>query len=166
MKIRVVQEKDASELLHLMKKISGETSFMLWESDEITLTVEQQREQIKSIYSQEKHLLLVVERNKQLVGYLVGTRGGFRRNMHTLTIAVGILQTFTGQGIGTQLFLRMEQWARQKGITRLDLTVMEPNQTAIALYTKCGFGIEGIKKRSMFVNGNYVDEYIMGKLLT
>jgi RimJ/RimL family protein N-acetyltransferase len=33
------------------------------------------------------------------------------------------------------------------------------------LYEKSGFVVEGIKKNAMFVDGEYVDEYYMAKLL-
>ncbi len=60
----------------------------------------------------------------------------------------------------------MEQWARQRVITCLELTVMTHNQAGVALYKKQGFEIEGRKKHSLLVDGYYVDEYLMAKLLT
>jgi Acetyltransferases, including N-acetylases of ribosomal proteins len=48
-------------------------------------------------------------------------------------------------------------------LTRLELTVMVHNERAIALYKKMGFEIEGTKKRSMRIDGQYVDEYYMAK---
>jgi RimJ/RimL family protein N-acetyltransferase len=34
-----------------------------------------------------------------------------------------------------------------------------------SLYQKMGFQVEGIKKDSLLVDGVYVDEYYMGKIL-
>jgi RimJ/RimL family protein N-acetyltransferase len=59
----------------------------------------------------------------------------------------------------------LEDWSREKGIHRLELTVMAHNTNAIGLYQKVGFQIEGTKKGSLFVDGQYVDEYYMAKLL-
>lgn len=87
------------------------------------------------------------------------------RNPWGLGLMVGILQAFTGQGIGTQLFLAMEDWARNPGILRLELTVMTHNHAAVALYQKHGFEIEGTMRRIMFIDGDYIDEYVMAKLL-
>lgn len=39
------------------------------------------------------------------------------------------------------------------------------NEAALHLYEKNGFQREGIKKNSMVVNGQFVDEYYMAKLL-
>jgi len=164
--IRIMRESDAEAFLNVRKKTLEETQFMLREPDEFTKTVEQQREEIHTISAQGQHLLLVAEEDGQIVGFLTGTRGEFRRNKHTLYIVIGILQAFTGQGIGTQLFVAMEAWARERGITRLDLTVMAHNQAGQALYKKRGFVIEGTKKHSLLLDGNYVDEYVMAKILT
>ena len=54
---------------------------------------------------------------------------------------------------------------RQRGLHRLELTVMVHNTAAVGLYHKLGFGIEGTRKDSLLVNGAYVDEYAMAKLL-
>lgn len=48
--------------------------------------------------------------------------------------------------------------------TRLELTVRCDNEPAIHLYRKNGFVVEGVKKHTMRVNGEYVDEYTMAKL--
>jgi RimJ/RimL family protein N-acetyltransferase len=81
-------------------------------------------------------------------------------------IVVGVLQAYSGQGIGTRLFREVEKWAREQELHRLELTVMTHNERAIHLYKKMGFEIEGTKRDSICVDGTYVDEYYMAKLLT
>jgi hypothetical protein len=99
--IRAIHESDAETFLALRKQVVGETPFMLHEPDEITMTAEQMREQIRQMFSQGNHHLLVVEHDEQLIGFLIGTRGELKRNRHSLDLVVGILQAFTGRGIGT-----------------------------------------------------------------
>ena len=164
--IRMIQEDDADQYLQLQKTIAGETSFMLRDPDEITETVEQLRASIARVLSQEYLAIFVAEHGGQLVGFLRATGSNLRRIKHKVYIVIGILQAFTGQGVGTNLFIEMEQWARQRGMTRLELTVMEHNQAGIALYKKRGFVIEGTQHHAFFIDGRYVDEYLMGKLLT
>lgn len=165
MDIRIIRESDAEGFLAVRKRTIEETPFMLREPDEFKTTVAQQQKEIHDILEREDHLMLVAEHNGQIVGYLTGRRGEFKRNRHELYIVIGILQAFTRQGIGTQLFIAMEEWARQRGITRLELSVMTHNQAGIALYKKSGFAIEGTRRHSLIVNGQYVDEYAMAKLL-
>ena len=165
MKIRMLCERDAEEFLHLRKQINEETSFMLREPDENALLAKQQLEQYQHNVSHDNLLILVAEHGEQLVGFLIGERGVRQRNRQRLGLVIGIVQASTGQGVGTQLFMAMEDWARQQGILRLELTVMTHNHAAVSLYQKCGFEIEGTMRRTMFIDGDYIDEYMMAKLL-
>jgi RimJ/RimL family protein N-acetyltransferase len=42
---------------------------------------------------------------------------------------------------------------------------MTHNLAAIALYQKAGFRTEGTRRRSLYVDDEYVDEYWMAKLI-
>ena len=59
----------------------------------------------------------------------------------------------------------LDLWAKTNNIVRLELTVECCNNTAKNLYEKNGFKIEGIRKKSMFVAGSFVDEFYMAKIL-
>ncbi len=163
--IRAIRVSDAEQFLNLCKKLDTETQFMMLEPGERTTTVEQQQAQIERLLPTENRAVFVAERDGQLVGYLAAFGGEFKRNKHSVYIVIGILQDFTGQGIGKQLFLALEDWAHRQHIHRLELTVMTHNKAGIALYKKQGFEIEGTKRHSLLVNGHYVDEYYMAKLL-
>jgi len=63
------------------------------------------------------------------------------------------------------LLAALEEWAQFNGYHRLELTVMESNVAAKKLYSKCGFVEEGVKRDSMKINGAYVNEFYMSKLL-
>ncbi len=163
--IRAIRVSDAEQFLNLCKKLDTETQFMMLEPGERTTTVEQQQAQIERLLPTENRAIFVAEHDGQLVGYLATFGGEFKRNKHSVYVVIGILQDFTGQGIGTQLFLALEDWAHRQHIHRLELTVMTRNKAGIALYKRQGFEIEGTKRHSLLVNGHYVDEYYMAKLL-
>ncbi len=165
MLIRTIREDDAERFLNLCKLLDTETEFMLLEAGERITTLEEQRIQIDLLLKHENHTILVAEQDNQLVGYLEASGGTYKRSRHTAYIVTGILQAFTGQGIGTLLFQRMEEWAKQRHMHRLELTVMAPNTIGIALYKKQGFVIEGTRRDALFLNGHYIDEYYMSKLL-
>ena len=78
---------------------------------------------------------------------------------------IGVLQAYTGQGLGRELFAEVFQWATAHHLHRLELTVMAHNENALSLYQKQGFVIEGVKKDSLLLDGDFVDEYYMGRLL-
>lgn len=102
--------------------------------------------------------------NDKIVGYIRAERGIFNRVFHTAYIVVGILKEYGGKGIGTTFFKNVDQWARENGITRLELTVECCNHAARHLYEKSGFKVEGIREKSMLVEGSFVDELYMAKI--
>jgi RimJ/RimL family protein N-acetyltransferase len=163
--IRTICEDDAAQFLSLCKQLDLETQFMLLEPGERKTILEEQRAQIGILLREENQTIFVAEQDNQLVGYLEASGGTFKRNSHSAYLVIGILQAFTGQGIGTQLFQSLEEWAKQQHIHRLELTVMTHNTGGIALYKKQGFAIEGTKRHSLLINGKYVDEFYMSKLL-
>lgn len=59
----------------------------------------------------------------------------------------------------------MGVWARNNDVKRLELTVMQDNIVAQHLYEKNGFVIEGTRKEALLVDGQYVNEYYMSKIL-
>jgi RimJ/RimL family protein N-acetyltransferase len=163
--IREIREDDAATFLNLLVRVDEETEFMLLEAGERQITVEDQRQRIKTILSRDNQTILVAENDHDLIGYLAVIGGDFKRNRHRAYIVIGILQAFTDQKIGTKLFRKLEEWTRHHAVHRLELTVMAHNERAISLYKKMGFEIEGTKKHSLLISGSYVDEYYMAKLI-
>jgi RimJ/RimL family protein N-acetyltransferase len=164
MKIRTVRPEDSDLLIKMMKQLDTETSFMMYEPGERTSTADDMKHRIEH-WETSGSLFLLLEDEGDLAGFLSASRGEPKRVRHCAYLVIGILKDYRGRGYGAKLFQKMEQWARESGITRLELTVMTENEQACHLYEKIGFIIEGKKGRSMIVDGMAVDEYYMAKLL-
>ncbi|MCD8510991.1 MAG: GNAT family N-acetyltransferase [Bacillus sp. (in: Bacteria)] len=166
MKIREINKADAANFLAMNKQLDEETSFMLYEPGERKISLEQQQTMIERTIAQETSNIWVAETSDgMLAGFLALFGNNLLRNRHSAYIVIGILQDHQGQGLGKNLFQTMEEWARSKAIHRLELTVMKHNHRALQLYLKMGFEIEGVKRDSLKVNGEYVDEYYLSKLI-
>ncbi|WP_276577868.1 GNAT family N-acetyltransferase, partial [Bacillus thuringiensis] len=63
------------------------------------------------------------------------------------------------EGIGSALMNAVENWTKQRDISRLELTVMEHNNVALHLFTKLVFQQEGIRQNAIKLNDTYVNEY-------
>lgn len=163
--IRTIRESDAEAFLALSNRLDRETAFRMLEAGERRTSVEEQREIIHRCRASENDVILVAECAGQLVGYIAAIGGKYRRNKHSVHLVVSVLQAYAGQGIGTRLFEALEKWAAERQLHRLELTVMTHNERAIRLYRRLGFQIEGTKRDSLWVDGSYVDEYCMSKLL-
>jgi len=164
-RIRNIDEGDAAALDELNCSLDRETSFMMWEPGERKTSTEELAKRIRAIVSHENQNIFVAEDGDRLVGFLLAQGWNARRASRRLYLVIGILKAHWGQGIGTRLFEEMERWARERNIRRLELTVMVNNQAGVALYRKMGFTVEGTKKDSLSVDGSFVDEYHMAKLL-
>lgn len=163
--LRTIRAEDAQQFLALCRQLDEETHFMMLEPGERTTTVDQQLERINRMLTQSNQTILVAEEDGELVGYISGMGGDYRRNWKTVHIVIGILQSYNGQGIGKRMFQALEEWAVQLGLHRLELTVMAHNQRGIALYQRMGFQVEGVKRDDLFVDGGYIDQYMIAKLL-
>ena len=165
MNIRAIRESDSEQFLLLGKVLDEETQFMMLEPGERMMTLEEQAQRIRNVLSHDNQIIFVVEHDNQLIGFLGAYGGNYRRSRHCVYIVIGIMQKFAGQGMGKQLFEALEKWALEHKLHRLELTVMSHNERAIRLYQKMGYQTEGIKQDSLWVNGKYVDEYYMAKIL-
>ncbi|HYO47779.1 MAG TPA: GNAT family N-acetyltransferase [Gemmatimonadota bacterium] len=165
MVIRHVRVEDAEMLLALHLRLDEETDFMLQEPGERSDDVEVERERIRGLLSRDNQALIVAEVDGQLVGYVAILGGPFRRNRHSAYIVIGVLKSFNGQGIGGSLLGEAERWAKNAGLHRIELTVMAHNTRAIHLYEGVGFAREGTRKHALRINGAWVDEFYMAKLL-
>jgi ribosomal protein S18 acetylase RimI-like enzyme len=74
---------------------------------------------------------------------------------------MGLLPPFRGQGIGKRLILGTLEAARAFGLQRVELTVRENNKSAIELYKKVGFEIEGLQRHAVHVDGGYENVVFM-----
>ncbi|MDO3410843.1 GNAT family N-acetyltransferase [Saccharibacillus sp. CPCC 101409] len=163
--IRQIRMEDAENWLELCRSLDAETAFMLYEPGERRTTVPEQTERIASALLHPRSIVLIAECEGRIAGYIEARGSNVNRIRHSAQIVVGILQAYSGRGIGTRLFEKLENWARERGIYRLELTVMAHNEAAVSLYRKMGFRQEGIRKHSLRVEGRYIDEYAMAKLL-
>jgi putative acetyltransferase len=111
-------------------------------------------------------LPLVAEVN----GEVVGTSGlhpvaTALRRRHALTLGVSVLPAAQGKGVGSALMAAMCSYADAwLGALRLELTVYTDNASAIRLYRKFGFEIEGTLRAYALRGGRFVDAYAMARL--
>ncbi|WP_312441622.1 GNAT family N-acetyltransferase [Lacrimispora sp.] len=162
--IRPIEENDAESLWQMMSALDVETKYMMYEPNERTKNIDRLISTIKEAATG-NNLFLAAEADHEIVGYISAQKGILRRVKHSAYIVVGIRASYQRQGIGSSFFKQLDKWANDKGVTRLELSVMCINDAAKNLYEKNGFVVEGIKKNSMVVDGTYVDEYYMAKLL-
>ncbi|GGD21571.1 GNAT family N-acetyltransferase [Pontibacillus salipaludis] len=163
MVVREVDTEEADRFKSLIESVEGHSQYMLMEEGERQTTVEGHRKQIERMKNQENSTILVVEENGNLIGYVIIFGGTTKRTNHAGYLVVGLRKEYRGKGIGTSLFQKIDEWAFQVGLIRIELTVATVNTAAISLYKKSGFVIEGTRSGSLCIDGILHDEYYMAK---
>ena len=77
-----------------------------------------------------------------------------------------VAAAWRGRGVGTALVDAAIDWARERGLHKLTLSVFPHNDAAVALYRKLGFAEEGRREKQVRRrNGELWDLIEMGLLL-
>ena len=163
-KIRKAEIGDAKHVIEVMKD-AEQSGFMLFSPGERKVNEVGFSKYIEDLHKNDKCGLFIACEKQDVLGYMIVRQEKPERIAHRAYIVVGVHSTSRGKGIGRALFEHVMGWAKEQGLHRLELTVLVKNEVAVQLYKKVGFTIEGVKKDSLFVNGQYEDEYYMAKLL-
>ncbi len=163
--LRAAESADAQKLYEFGKVLLAETSFFLRGPSERARSVDEMRLIIERFKELPRHLLLTAWLDDQPIGEAVVMGGELERNRYTATVGVGVLQAHTGNGLGRKLMEGLEFFAQQADLHRLELTVMSHNERAQRLYESMDYKTEGVRTHSLYIDGAYVDEIVMAKLL-
>ncbi|MDX6447621.1 MAG: hypothetical protein QOH02_246 [Gaiellaceae bacterium] len=105
---------------------------------------------------------LVAVAGGEIVGSLHVERSRFGFGELGMTVA----REWRGRGVGSAVLAAAIEWARERGLHKLSLSVFPHNAAAIALYRKFGFVEEGRRvKHFRRANGELWDALDMGLLL-
>jgi ribosomal protein S18 acetylase RimI-like enzyme len=163
--IRPITPNDAAAFLTLQRQLDAETQYMSFGPDERQIGEKEQRARLQRVLKQPNSIILVADNENELVGYCAAYGGKQARNQHRAGITVAVLERFHRRGIATRLLSRLEDWARDARIKRLELTVMETNFAAICFYLSVGFHVEGRRNGSIYMpEHGYIAELYIGKM--
>lgn len=161
--LTVPAPQDAAQLLDQMRAASAETEFMSRYPDEIPDDVQRERTFILEQASDPHCLLLCAYVDGQLIasGSLTPV-SRCERYRHRADFGVSILKAFWGQGIGSALLRAAFQNARGMGYEQIELSVIEGNTRARALYERFGFQAYGVCKNYFkYRDGRYAHAVMM-----
>ncbi len=162
--IRKGRASDSNKLFNMLCELDKETDFMMYEPGE---RASNQFDSFKSKVEEtisNGDLLLVAKDGSEIVGFLSAERGKLNRVSHTAYVVIGLRSSHQNKGIGKRLFLKLDEWIKDNKIIRVELTVEQKNDRAKHLYEINGFEVEGVRRKSMNVSGELVDEYYMAKI--
>lgn len=165
--LRNAEESDAEDLIQYLRVVSAETPFLVREPEEITLTVEQEREFLRGKKESERELMLIAIANGKHIGNCsVMQLGTNRRYAHRCQIGIALYQEFCSRGIGRKMMEAALQKAKEAGYEQAELEVIAGNERAIYLYKQLGFEEFGVFPDNIkYKDGSYADAVWMMKKL-
>ncbi|KQC03131.1 MAG: hypothetical protein APR53_01635 [Methanoculleus sp. SDB] len=86
------------------------------------------------------------------------------RLSHCATFFLYVEPAYWGKGIGEKSIIFLEKEVQDRGYVRMECLVSGRNRRAVRLYEKLRYQQEGIKKQAFYVDGEYADLIIMGKI--
>lgn len=99
--------------------------------------------------------------SKELIGYAKLFNINWIHRYCYFGIIIGEKKT-RGKGIGEETtYLMMDYSFKTLNLRKILLEVLASNKSAIKLYEKLGFVVEGILKKQVFINNKYDDVIIM-----
>lgn len=155
---------DTAGFCEFLTKLDNEAEYMMYERGERNVGQDVIRGKIEDIINDGDACYVALD-GMEIIGFIIAVREKHIRTNHVACIVAGILEKYCGKGIGTELFRNVFGWAEEKGVKKLELTVITENTRAFNLYKKLGFKAEGLREMSMLKNGKYFDEYYMAKLI-
>ncbi|WP_414054996.1 GNAT family N-acetyltransferase [Macrococcus equi] len=159
--IRQAEVSDAVNLLEYTKIVGRESDNLLFGSEGIGYTIEEEEKIIESIGNHARQIMLVATDNQEVVGLaqLVGLNR--ERVAHQGRLAISVRKDYWGKGVSTQLMQGLIDFANQTNMEVIALEVYADNIRGIKLYEKFGFKQIGLFKHYAKVKDEYKDAIMM-----
>lgn len=160
--IRQAEISDAEQLLNCIKIYIPQSEYIPKLGQEITLSVEQERNWIQSFLTNSNSLLLVAEYENQIIGNIDLTGNQRIMMQHTAVIGMGMIEEWRNTGLGTALLSSIVDWAKEnEQLELIWLQVYTANEAGLKLYKKLGFSENGIIKNFFKRGETYFDNLTM-----
>lgn len=158
--------KDAPEMMACLKRLAGETDFILRYPEECTESAEQEEKYLRGINASDTGLMIVATVDGEMAGNCQLTGSRRLKLRHRGSIGIGLLEKYWGLGIGTAMLDELIALGRKWGLYQLELDFVEGNTRAQALYEKMGFVIVAQRPDAIRLkDGTMLKEYSMVKRL-
>jgi L-amino acid N-acyltransferase YncA len=162
--IREARPDDAESIARILNRIIEARIFTAFDTP---FSIEAERAYIETFPEHGVFLVAISERAQQIVGFQ--SMEPFARYTHAFD-HVGVLGTYVDlecrrQGIAKRLFRATFEEAVRKAYRKIFTYVRADNPAALSTYLHHGFAIVGTARAHARVDGQYVDEIIVERML-
>ncbi len=160
-KFKQISIQYAAQLLNLWQMNLLEPANFLVDPDKFDVNLQDLQAQLNSPYD---HYFGAFN-GQQLIAYCLLRQGEYLKNRHTASLEIYVRPEVREQGIGLSLCQFSLNNIRQQGVKRVTLEVWANNPSALKLYQKMGFKLEGTCHKAYKIGAKYVDSYLLAKWL-
>ena len=138
--LRSATEEDAQAMMDMFVLTHGQTEFLTTYADEVTFTLDGEREYLRRHHENPREVELMAE----VDGRIAGSAGvtcvrDVDKTRHRASFGISIDEAWWGLGIGRALTEACIECARAAGYVQLELAVVADNVRAVNLYKSVGF---------------------------
>lgn len=163
--IRPAELDDARNLVKLLQQLKEENKSFHYDYLHTPDTSQSLRKRIATWNSKGVGQIYVAIVDGHIEG-LIQIVGNMTPNLqHRAEISLGITKKYEQYNIDTALLESAKNWAVQRNINRIELSVLKSNEFAVERYENFGFSVEGIRKNALCIDKQFFDELYMGKIL-
>ena len=161
--VRQAEPGDAEALVQLGRAVGSEPEGWLISVDGWRGTADERR-YLRAIRRYPHAAVFVAEDEEEgeIVGRISLARDQHPASYHVADLGLMVSASYRRQGIGRALLEAAVGWAREAGVTKLELHVFPWNEPGIRLYEQFGFEREGYRKQHYRRgDGQYADAILM-----
>lgn len=158
--------EDSETMLQYLRTVCAETEYLLRTPEECTETEDQERAFLEGMLASDRQVMLAAFAGERVAGNAQISFQARQKTCHRAEVAIALTSEYWGRGLGRILLSELIALARERGVHQVELTVIEGNDRALALYKKLGFVITGeIPDAIRLSDGAYRKEYMMRLVL-
>lgn len=161
MEIRAYEQSDNKKFIEFYETLCNENEMLLASKEEITKKISKQEKEFENEHKY-KQMFIAIE-GDDIVGFLAIKRMHFEKLRHTAKFALGYLEYYEEDGVGSKLVNQAVQWAENNNIERLEIHVIDDDKNLEDLLDDLDFQKEGKLKSTIKIKDDYHDEVIMVK---
>jgi len=120
-----------------------------------------ERRYLRSVRRSSNAAVFLAEEGEEVVGRLSIARDAHPASFHVAGLGLMVAKSHRRRGLGRALLEQAAEWAREVGVSKLELYVFPHNEPAIALYESFGFEREGYRRNHYRRAGELVDAVVM-----
>ena len=157
-KLRAIEEADLNLLLEMINDEELERLVVGWS---FPISQVQQKAWYNTIIQERENIKLIIETPEDgAVGLIVVTNLDWKNRSARIGIKIA-RKTFRLKGIGSDALMALMRYLfNELQLHYLDSEILAYNEVARKQQEKCGWVVEGIKRKAVFKSGAYHDLYI------